>query len=269
MVYRIAVVLFALALGAQERQVVYDLDSRLEAMGESLAKEVRQQTTPVDSPAALAYTEALGRKLAPHLPDGRFSWRFALVRSLSSSRTHEPAWLPGGYIFVPADLILTAESEAEFAGMLAHAMAHSAARHGSRASVSGQNTKLSSVPLVFIGGWNGVGESSLLVPMGFLKIYREYELEADTIAARAMAGAGYDPGALERYIERTQRDPEGPKAEYSALPAKQLRLAEFRRTIEELPARDYPLDESEFRSIQEQVRAIAPRLVDRPPTLRR
>jgi len=269
MVYRIAVALFALALAAQERRVVYDIDSRLEAMGESLAKEVRQRTTPVNSPAALAYIEALGAKLAPHLPGERFSWRFALIRNLPGSRTHEPPWLPGGYIFVSADLILTAENEAELAGMLAHAMAHSGARHGARTATAGQVTNLSSVPLVFIGGWNGAGENSLSVPVGFLKFVREYELEADSIAARAMAGAGYDPAALERYIERTQRDPEGPKAEYSALPAKQLRLAEFRRTMAELPARDYPLDESEFRSIQEQVRAIAPRLKDRPPTLRR
>ncbi|MEB2360572.1 MAG: hypothetical protein OZ929_04495 [Bryobacterales bacterium] len=40
-----------------------------------------------------------------------------------------------------------------------------------------------------------------------MKFAREYELEADTIAARAMESAGYDPAGLERYIERTQLDP--------------------------------------------------------------
>jgi predicted Zn-dependent protease len=36
--------------------------------------------------------------------------------------THEPAALAGGYVFVLSGLFLAAQDEAEFAGMLAHAM---------------------------------------------------------------------------------------------------------------------------------------------------
>ena len=49
---------------------------------------------------------------------------FAVIAEDRGGYTHEPLAYPGGRIFVPAPLILAAGDEAEFAGMLAHAMAN-------------------------------------------------------------------------------------------------------------------------------------------------
>ena len=40
--------------------------------------------------------------------------------------------LPGGYLYVTTGLIQSADSEAELAGMMAHGVAHVAARHAMR-----------------------------------------------------------------------------------------------------------------------------------------
>ena len=79
---------------------------------------------------------------------------------------------------MPAALILSAESEAEFAGMLARAM-----------------TPFQQVP-----------PATGSIPA----IYkRPSALEADRSAVQMMTAAGYDPTALLDYVRRTMREPVG------------------------------------------------------------
>ena len=83
--------------------------------------------------------------------------------------------LPGGFFFVNSGLILKAENESELAGVMAHEIAHIAARHGTRQATRGQVVNLASIPLIFMGGWTGYGirqAASILVPIGFLKFSR-------------------------------------------------------------------------------------------------
>ena len=65
--------------------------------------------------------------------------------------------LPGGFFFVNSGLILKADNESELAGVMAHEIAHIAARHGTRQATRGQVINLASIPLIFMGGWTGYG----------------------------------------------------------------------------------------------------------------
>jgi predicted Zn-dependent protease len=89
---------------------------------------------------------------------------------IHESTIHEPATLPGGYVFVPAGLFLAAQDEAEFAGMLAHAMGHIALRHGTRQATRGVLIKQRSIPLIFMGGWTTLCSSGLSIPAGPLSL---------------------------------------------------------------------------------------------------
>ena len=60
--------------------------------------------------------------------------------------------LPGGYFYVNTGLILAADNEAELAGVMAHEIAHVAARHVTRNATRAQIWNLASLPLVFFGG---------------------------------------------------------------------------------------------------------------------
>lgn len=112
------------------------------------------------------FVQQVGGRLAPHLPATSAKYKFTLADDSRGGETHEPAATADGRIAVPAILVLTARDESEFAGMLAHAMAHIAEGHSARG--------------------------------------RELESRADADAVKAMAAAGYDPEALIRYIERVQ-----------------------------------------------------------------
>lgn len=127
------------------------------ALGASLAQQIQQRATPLNNRAALAYVQRLGAKLAAQLPEPRFNYTFAVTASDESNTLHEPLSFPGGYIFVPSSLLLAAQDESEFAGMLAHAMAHVAARHTTRLATRGATAQLATIPLINNGGVAGLG----------------------------------------------------------------------------------------------------------------
>jgi beta-barrel assembly-enhancing protease len=96
---------------------------RQAALGRQLAEEVRRHTTPVQSQEVQNYVAQLGAKITGQLPNPAFSFTFSAVSTGEDNALHEPLAIPGGYIFVPSNLLLTANDEAEFAGMLAQAIA--------------------------------------------------------------------------------------------------------------------------------------------------
>jgi predicted Zn-dependent protease len=245
--------LSTLTLAAQERQAgpgpnLYSREKEA-ALGASLAQQVRRQAPALDNAAALEYVERLGAKLAAQLPEPRFTYTFAVTASDQSNILHEPLSLPGGYIFVPASLFLAAQSEAEFAGMLAHAMAHVAERHGTQAATRTEISQMSTIPLIFYGGWTGFGvrqASTVLIPAAYVRFQREYEQEADLLAVKLISAAGYDPQALVGYFSRVWPDA-APDAN-----ARDARITAMRGAIQHPPA----ASSDEFLKIQEQIRAL-------------
>ncbi len=104
---------------------------------------------PVSDPAVNVYIDRLGQRLAGQL--NQVDWKFAVIRDDTGGSTHEPLSLPGGYIFIPASLIESANDEAELAGMLAHSMAHIANRDSMRMAAAEQAASPSSIPLIAVG----------------------------------------------------------------------------------------------------------------------
>jgi predicted Zn-dependent protease len=257
-----AVMLAGVAAGAQQRQPgrgvnLYSAEKEAK-LGATLAEEVRRNSTALDSALARDYLERLGRQLAAQLPGDGVKYTFEIIADKTAGPTnqlYEPIALPGGYLFVPAGLFLAAQDEAEFAGMLAHAMAHVAERHGTRMVTRVQLADSGSIPLILMGGWGGMSGTGALAPVMFLKFARGFELEADLVAAQVMARAGYDPGALIRYIKRVQIDPTDQAKAFSPLPLRDARIAQIEKVIRGLPAQTYSSSE-EYQRVREEVRGL-------------
>ncbi len=98
------------------------------------------------------------------------------------------------------------ENEAELAGVLAHEIGHVTARRSARRDSASQAANIGLTVLGVAGSILGapVGAGQAL---GFgaelsLKVYsREQELEADLLAVRYLARAGYDTGALRTFFQ--------------------------------------------------------------------
>jgi predicted Zn-dependent protease len=190
---------FVCALLAQDKE---------SKLGELLLVDELARSHPLTDPAAQAYLERVGAKLTDALPY-RLPYRFFLIDD-DRNPLHEPFTLPGANLFVPAALIRASETEAEFAAMLAHAMAHISARHFQRPV----QPPVATIPLIFTGSW--AASPGSLLPRAFVAQWPALELEADRLASTALAESGYDPQALRDYLARVQtRDYEGlpPRAE--------------------------------------------------------
>jgi hypothetical protein len=127
--------LFVAFAAAQEREPskginFYSIEQEM-ALGRRLAAEFQRDTKPLGSPAALAYINGIGQRLAAQIGAPPFTYQFAVVAD-DPTVLHEVAAFPGGFLFVPASLILAVKDEDDLAGMLARAIAHVASRDGTR-----------------------------------------------------------------------------------------------------------------------------------------
>jgi predicted Zn-dependent protease len=154
--------------------------------------------------------------------------------------------LPGGIIIVSEHLILAARDEAEFAGMLAHAMAHAAGRHATRMLTRREIAQ----ERAYAGPDDWAETMRTQTLNGMLQFAREFEGAADLIATRAIAAAGLDPSAFAAYIGRTQIDEQHPSQ--SSMPSRRERVEFIGRAIALLPARPYSSGD-EFIRIQKEL----------------
>jgi beta-barrel assembly-enhancing protease len=211
-------------------------DLKLQALGAQVADDLRLRTAPIAVPTVDAYLTRLGAQLISELPAPRPTCTFSVIANDTSGGIHEPIALPGCYIFIPAQLFLEARTESEFAGMLAHAIAHRVLNHRG-------------IEVLY----PGLIQENGLFPSGFAKEQRALEREADVIAVQSMAKAGYDPEGLVRYLERVQPPQAGAAPANSPLPDRDSRLAALRAVILSLPARTYTSG-TDFQPIQQEVR---------------
>ena len=196
-------VLSMLPLAAQQGPNLYSRQKEI-ALGAELARQVERTSTPLNNPDALKYIRQMGARLTSQLADVPFPYTFHLIASVNGSPIEEPMALPGGHIFIPSNLFLAARDESELAGLVAHAMAHIADRDGTRMATPSQPSEAGAIPLVFLGRLPGYGtqRTSVAIPAAMIRLSNEYELEADSLAVRMAAGAGYDVQGLLTFLTR-------------------------------------------------------------------
>jgi predicted Zn-dependent protease len=195
----------------------------------------------------------LGQRLVSH-SDAKVPFT---IKVLDSDDVNAFA-LPGGYFYVNTGLILAAESEAELAGVMAHEIAHVAARHGTRGATRSQIWNLASMSLVFVGGPIGFAAreiSSIAVPMTFMKFSRGFEREADLLGIEYEYAAGYDPEAFVDFFERVAAQRKKPNFIARAFSSHPMNDDRIRRAQKEiatmLPEHDqYIVNTSEFDQVK-------------------
>ena len=177
-----------------------------------------------------------------------------LARVIDSDQVNAMA-LPGGYIFVNAGLIEFAADESELAGVLAHEIAHVAARHGTRSVSRAQTANL--IASIFIGAMGEKAQAvyagaGLVLPLTFLKFSRSFEKQADFLGIQYLYAAGYDPLAMVQFFERLSAEQRSTGNVISTLfrshPLSKKRVRLAQKAIDELlPDRaTYNVTSSEF-----------------------
>ena len=231
----------------------YSIEKEI-AMGKAYAQDIERQAKIVDDPVIAEYVNRVGQNLVRN-SDAKVPFT---IKVIDSEEVNAFA-LPGGFFFVNSGLIMRAESEAELAGVMAHEIAHVAARHGTRQATRGQFVNMASIPLIFWGGWAGYGvrqAASVLVPLGFLSFSRGFEEEADLLGLQYLYKTGYDPTAFVDFFEKLQsmekKKPGTMAKVFSTHPLTEDRIKNSQKNIEDiLKAKpEYVVTTSEFDSVK-------------------
>jgi hypothetical protein len=265
-------------IGARGMGNWYSVDTEIK-MGKSYSMEIEKSTKFITDPVVLEYVNRVGQNIVKN-SDCKVPFT---IKIIDSDEINAMA-LPGGFFYVNSGLILNADEEAELAGVMAHETAHVCAHHAVREQTRMNYAQLSTIPLIFIGGWTGYGiyeAAGLAIPMTFLKFSRDFEAQADYLGVQYMYRAGYDPQAFISFFEKVQalekRKPGMVAKAFADHPQTPDRILHSQEEIARiLPARDeYTVTTSEFDDIKARLARIENkrRLVDtkdkNKPSLRR
>src|SRR3984957_1271237 len=237
----------------------YSLEKEI-AIGKGMAQQVERQAKIIDDPTIAEYVNRVGQNLVRN-SDAKVPFTIKVI----DTEDVNAFALPGGFFFVNSGLILKADTEAELAGVMAHEIAHVAARHGTRQATRGEIAQLATIPLIFMGGWTGYGirqAASLVLPMSYLTFSREFESEADMLGLQYMYKTGYDPGAFVDFFEKIEslekKKPGTISKVFSTHPPTDARIVKAQQNIQQLLKErpEYVVTTSEFNDVKARLMAF-------------
>lgn len=230
------------------------------ALGRQLAQEVERSSKLLEDPEINEYVNRLGQNLVRN-SDAKVPF---MIKVIDSDEINAMA-LPGGFFYVNTGLILAASEESELAGVMAHEIAHVAARHGTEQYTKGQIVNFASIPLIFLGGPIGYGirqAAGLLIPLQFLRFSRGAEREADFLGLQYLYKTGYDPTAFISFFEKVKaQEKKKPGVLAKAFSTHPPTIERIQRSQEEIQTLlterpQYVLNTSEFDKIHARLEAL-------------
>jgi beta-barrel assembly-enhancing protease len=237
--------LFGWLGGSQEKEI---------ALGRQLAAQVEQQAKLVEDPVITEYVNRVGQNVVLH-SDAKVPFT---IKVIDSDEVNAFA-LPGGFFFVNKGLILAADNEAELAGVMAHEIAHVAARHAMENHGKGTLINYGALAGIIFGGpivstvlQNGGG---ILAGLASLKFSRGAESEADNLGVQYLYAAGYDPIAMstmfEKLASRSKKKPGSIQKLFSSHPQNIERRDTSLALVARFPEKEeYVISTSEFQRVK-------------------
>ncbi|HEX8174478.1 MAG TPA: M48 family metallopeptidase [Pyrinomonadaceae bacterium] len=224
------------------------------ALGRAIAAEVDKQAKFIDDPVITEYVNRVGQNIVLH-SDARVPFT---IKVIDSDEVNAFA-LPGGFFYVNKGLILAADNEAELAGVMAHEIAHVAARHAMENQTKAMLAEYSMLAgSIFLGGILGAviqNAAQFGALLGFMKFSRSAEEEADKLGVQYMYAAGYDPNAMatmfEKLMAKNQKKPGFISKAFSSHPMPSDRRAAAIALAARFPDREeYVISTSEFQRVR-------------------
>ena len=157
------------------------------AVGSSIANRAAEELDLIEDEEVVTYVNDIGQELASLAGRDEFEYEFYVVEDDDLNAFA----LPGGKVFVNAGAILKAETEAEFAGLIAHELAHAVLSHGFQIVTSG-NLTANVLQFIPYGGY--------AANLAVLRYSRGMERQADRLGTQLLANSHYAADGLHRLM---------------------------------------------------------------------
>ena len=223
-------------------------------VGRQLALEVEQQAKLVEDELITEYVNRVGQNIVLH-SDAKVPFT---IKVLDTDEVNAFA-LPGGFFFVNKGLILAADNESELAGVMAHEIAHVAARHAMENQGKAQAMNYGMLAGIIFGGGiigtvlqNGGG---IIGALGMMKFTRGAEEEADRLGVQYLYASGYDPTGMatmfEKLASQNKKKPNAIAKLFSSHPQSLDRRDASLALVARFPEKEeYVISTSEFQRVK-------------------
>ncbi|WP_421842905.1 M48 family metalloprotease [Marinobacter algicola] len=218
-------------------------------IGRQVMTSIRRSAPQITDALVQDYLNSIIYRLVPSAPLSSSDLTLAIIDSPDINAFA----VPGNVVGVNGGLFLNAESEQQFASVLAHELAHLSQRHFAR-RLEQQET---SAPLTIAGmiagiilsavtqsdvGIAAIAGTQALAVQNMLAYSRAHEQEADRVGMDILASSGMDPRGMPEMFEimmRQNRLQGNRVPEYlSTHPLTQNRVSDTRNRAEQYPRRD-------------------------------
>lgn len=223
-------------------------------LGDVMMRQTRGSLPMVYDPLLDEYINSLGNRLVARANDVKFPFKFYWIddKNINAFATL------GGNVTSHTGTLAIADSESEFASVMAHEIAHVTQRHIAR-FVEAQSQK---APLTLAGILGAIvlatvnpeaGMAAMMATQGAsqqsaINFTRANEQEADRIGMQIMADAGFDPYAVPNFFRKLSEQSRFVNQQLAFLqthPLSQSRVSDTRLRAEQFQQRFIP-DSQDF-----------------------
>lgn len=168
------------------------------AVGRRIAHRVMEELPRLEDEPLQEKVRAIGDRIVAVCDRKDLIYTFTVVKDEDINAFS----LPGGYVFVNDGLINKTSNDDELAGVIAHEVAHIAARHAVKRFEGGLGLQIAQ--LATLAARQGQAARGLGVAMraAQLAYARQDELEADRLAVKYLRTAGFDPKSILTFLEK-------------------------------------------------------------------
>ena len=232
------------------------------AIGKQYSEQIDRSAKIVHDPVISEYVNRVAQNLARNS-----DLKIPLTVKVIDSPEINAFALPGGFLYVNTGVIQAADGESQLAGVMAHEIAHVAARHWASQVTKQTLLQYAMIPLIFTPMsypvYVGLSEGlNVGVPLAFLKFSRNDESEADFLGLQYMWKAGYDPNSyiamFAKIMQDQRREPSSVPSIFMDHPLTQNRIIKAEEEIKDiLPNRnEYLVSTSEFQNVKARLNSL-------------
>ena len=232
------------------------------AIGKKYATEIDRSAKIIKDPVINEYVNRVAQNVARNS-----DLKIPLTVKVLDDPSINAFALPGGFLYVNSGLLKAANEEDQLAGVVAHEIAHVAARHWASQMTKATILQYAMIPLMFtpmsfpvyIGLSQGL---NMGIPLAFLKFTRDDEAEADFLGIQYMYKAGYDPNAYVAFfgkiVQEARSNPGSVPSIFSDHPPTPDRIIKAEQEIKTLlpQKQEYLVSTSEFSDMKTRLEGV-------------
>jgi predicted Zn-dependent protease len=166
-------------------------------VGRRVARRIEEEVPIVADEALQQRVRDIGQRLVAVCDRRELVYHFTVLEDEDVNAFS----LPGGYVFVNDGLVEKVSGDDELAGVIAHEVAHIAARHAVKryeSNLGMQIVQLATLAARHGGTARGAGIAMQAAQLAYA---RQDELEADRLSVKYLKAAGFDARALLTFLQ--------------------------------------------------------------------